>query len=156
MISWHGGRRLLPLAAVLILSVAVVARAQVRLEHLDLEKTANGIAKTGSEPGFREVGPRALCECEVEGDCVPTDRSVTFVRLFSEANEAFTPVHVVLTEDSKVELLAAEAEIIWSEDADEANLKVGKGPWLKVRIDNKEGWMHSEEDFEAIGLPEMD
>src|SRR3982074_996604 len=35
MISWHGGRRLLPLAAVLILSVAVVARAQVRLEHLD-------------------------------------------------------------------------------------------------------------------------
>jgi hypothetical protein len=125
--------------------------------ELKLEKTANGIAKTGSELGFRpEVGPRALCECEVEGDCVPTDRSVTFVRLFSEANEAFTPVHVVLTEDSKVELLAAEAEVIWSEDAHEANLKVGKDPWPKVRIDNKEGWIHSEEDFEAIGLSEMD
>jgi hypothetical protein len=318
MISWHGGRRLLPLAAVLILSVAVVARAQIHLERFDhqlgpfeigdqrftvmlhkkraaggtdgtapdtqqtlarveirdaagalhyqrtlpfqlsgaefqytvdasaeilqgphsrglllsygifpapplsgqswqvlglfngklvpfskpvsfdgelkLEKTANGIAKTGSEPGFRpEIirakiwsgnffvmvplridwlsakmspawrcnkltakGRRALCEYEVEADRVPSDRSLTFVRLFPEADEAFTPVHVVVSEDSKVELLAAEAEIIWSEDADEANLKVGKGPWLKVRIDNKEGWMHSEEDFEAIGLPEMD
>ena len=63
---------------------------------------------------------------------------------------------MVLTEDSKVELLAAEAEVIWSEDAHEANLKVGKDPWPKVRIDNKEGWIHSEEDFEAIGLCEMD
>ena len=26
--------------------------------------------------------------------------------------------------------------------------------WLKVRIDGKEGWMHSEEDFRALGLPE--
>lgn len=314
MISWHGGRRLLSLAAVLILSVAVVARAQIGLEHFDhrlgpfeigdqrftvmlhkkraaggtdpdtqqtlarveirdaagalhyqrtlpfqlsgaefqytldasaeilqgterrgllltygifpapplsgqswqvlglfngklvpfskpvsfdgelkLEKTANGIAKTGREPNFRpEVvrakiwggnffvmvplridwlpakmspawrcskltakGPRALCEYEIEADRVPSDRSVTFVRLFAEADEAFTPLHVVVPEDSKVEFLAAEAEIVWSEDDEEANLKVGKDPWLKIRIDDKEGWIHSEEDFAAVGLPEM-
>ncbi len=161
--------------------------------ELKLEKTANGIAKTGREPNFRpEVvrakiwggnffvmvplridwlpakmspawrcskltpkGPRALCEYEIEADRVPSDRSVTFVRLFAEADEAFTPLHVVVPEDSKVEFLAAEAEIVWSEDDEEANLKVGKDPWLKIRIDDKEGWIHSEEDFEAVGLPEM-
>jgi hypothetical protein len=37
---------------------------------------------------------------------------VTFVRLFAEANEAFTPLHVVVTENSKVEFLAAEAEAV--------------------------------------------
>ena len=26
--------------------------------------------------------------------------------------------------------------------------------WLKVRIDGKEGWMHPEEDFRALGLPQ--
>jgi hypothetical protein len=26
--------------------------------------------------------------------------------------------------------------------------------WLQVRIDGKEGWMHSDEDFRALGLPE--
>ena len=160
---------------------------------LVLEKTANGVTKTGSEPGFRpEVirakiwggnffvlvplridwlpakmspawrcskptakGPRALCEYQVEADRVPTYQSVTFVRLFAEANEAFTPLHVVVTENSKVEFLAAEAEVVWSEDAEEANLKISKDPWLKVRIDDKEGWIHSQEDFEALGLPEM-
>ena len=35
MAFWHSSRRLLPLAAALVLCVAVVARAQVRLEHLD-------------------------------------------------------------------------------------------------------------------------
>ncbi len=28
--------------------------------------------------------------------------------------------------------------------------------WLKVRIDGKEGWVYSEEDFSAIGLPALE
>jgi len=26
--------------------------------------------------------------------------------------------------------------------------------WIKVRIDGQEGWIHSQEDFDAVGLPE--
>jgi hypothetical protein len=26
--------------------------------------------------------------------------------------------------------------------------------WLKVRINDKEGWMHGDEDFTAFGLPQ--
>jgi len=26
--------------------------------------------------------------------------------------------------------------------------------WLKVRIDDKKGWIHSKEDFQALRLPE--
>ena len=313
MTFWHSRRRLLPLAAVLVLSVALVARAQVRLEHFDnelgpfdiggqhftvmlhkkrtagstdpdtqqtlarveirdasgdlhfqrtlpfqlsgaefqytvdataeilqgtrntgllltygtlpspplggqswqvlglfdaklvpfskpvwfdgelmFERTANHVAKTGREPNFQpEVlkakiwagnffvvvplrvdwlpakmspawrcvkqtakGPRAMCEYLVEADRVPADASPTFVRLFAEADEGFTPTHVVVMKDSNVEFLAAEAEVVWSEDADEANLKVKDDPWLKVRIDGKEGWIHTQEDFDAVGLPQ--
>jgi len=99
-------------------------------------------------------GPRAICEYKVEADRVPSDEPQTFVRLFPEAEEGFTPAHVVVKRESKVEFLAAEAEIVWEEDAEEAYLKVSHDPWLKVRIDGKEGWLHSEEDFSAIGLPQ--
>jgi hypothetical protein len=30
---------------------------------------------------------------------------------------------------------------------------LSKEPWLKVRIDGKEGWIHSQEDFDALGMP---
>jgi hypothetical protein len=160
--------------------------------ELMLEKTANHIVKTGSEPRFQpEVlkakiwsgnffvvvplrvdwlpakmspawrctkqtakGPRALCEYQVEADRIPADASPTFVRLFAEADEGFTPVHVVVMKDSNVEFLATEAEVVWSEDTEEANLKVSHDPWLKVRIDGKEGWIHTQEDFAAVGLPQ--
>jgi len=26
--------------------------------------------------------------------------------------------------------------------------------WLKVRISGQEGWVHSEEDFQALGVPQ--
>jgi len=31
---------------------------------------------------------------------------------------------------------------------------LSKEPWLKVRIDGKEGWIHSQEDFDALGMPQ--
>lgn len=31
-------------------------------------------------------------------------------------------------------------------------LGVGDDLWLKVRIDGKEGWIHTQEDFTAIGV----
>jgi len=68
-----------------------------------------------------------------------------------------------------VELLTARIAMQWVESGTataSANstgplgdvISIGVAPdtelWLKVRIDGKEGWMHSEEDFVALGLPE--
>ncbi len=41
-----------------------------------------------------------------------------------------------------------------SDDAGGFGVAADSDLWLKVRIDGKEGWMHSEEDFRALGLPE--
>jgi hypothetical protein len=80
---------------------------------------------------------------------------MTFVRLHQEAEEGFgTPAHVVVRKDSEIEFLAAETEVIWAEDENGVALTVSDDVWLKVRIDGKEGWIHSQDDFQAIGLPQ--
>jgi hypothetical protein len=96
-------------------------------------------------------GQRPICEFSVEADRVSQEDD-TFVRLFPEAEEGFTPAHVIVKKDSKVEILAAEAEAVWDEDAQGVGLSIGDDPWLKVRIDGKEGWIHTQEDLIAIGL----
>jgi hypothetical protein len=35
----------------------------------------------------------------------------------------------------------------------EADRVPAEDPWLKVRIDGNEGWIHTPEDYMAIGLP---
>ncbi len=99
--------------------------------------------------------PKPLCEYQVETDRHPSEEDLTFVRLFAEADEGFgTPAHVVVKKDSKVEILATEAQVVWEEDTDAVHISVAGDPWLKVRIDGKEGWIHTQEDFQAIGLPQ--
>jgi hypothetical protein len=100
-------------------------------------------------------GPKPLCEYQVESDRHPSEEDLTFVRLFAEADEGFgTPAHVVVKKDSRVEILATEAQVDWEEDTDAVKINIAGDPWLKVRIDGKEGWIHTQEDFEAIGLPQ--
>jgi hypothetical protein len=65
-----------------------------------------------------------------------------------------TPGHVVLKKDSKVVILAAQGKVDWQEDDHGVGLTPGDDFWLKVRIDGKEGWIHTQEDFLAIGLPQ--
>ncbi len=80
----------------------------------------------------------------------------SFVRLFSEPTEDFEPAHVVVEPTSKVEFLEAEVPITWSED--DKNISFGVSPdgdtWLHLRIDGREGWIHTQEDFDAVGLPQ--
>lgn len=106
----------------------------------------------GRTPRMR--GLRPLCELRVKADRVPAEEDPTFVRLFPEPEEGFTPAHVVVKKDSKVEFLAVEVETVWKEDAEGVGLSTAEDPWLKVRIDGKEGWIHTQEDFMAIGLPQ--
>jgi hypothetical protein len=79
----------------------------------------------------------------------------TFVRLHAEASEEMgNPQHLVVKKSSNVEFLAAEGDVEWQEDDRGASLNPGDDFWIKVRIDGKEGWIHTQEDFEAIGLPQ--
>src|SRR5260370_24947483 len=104
---------------------------------------------------------------------VPEDKfysqGITFVRLWPNPDEkSGQPVKTVVKKDSKVDLLIAMVATQWVEDnpmsssvntkdflKDAGGFGVASDSdlWLKVRIDGREGWMHSEEDFLALGLP---
>ena len=117
---------------------------------------------------FGELG--AGCEYRI----VPEDKfyreGITFVRLWPSPNEkSGQPTNAVVKKDSKVDLVTALIATKWAEgnpagpsanskysmdDAGGFGVAADNDLWLKVRIDGKEGWMHSEEDFRALGLPE--
>ena len=79
----------------------------------------------------------------------------TFVRLFPEADNGFTPKHIILQPDSKVEYLEARLQIDWApQDGKSVGFRVNGDVWLRVRIGGQEGWVHGEEDFEALGVPQ--
>ena len=96
-----------------------------------------------------------LCRFRVETDRVPQEDELTFVRLYPAPDEEMgTAEHVVIKRDSAVEFLETEGELQWEEDDAGIGLNVSGDLWLKVRIDGKEGWIHTQEDFDAIGLPQ--
>jgi len=82
------------------------------------------------------------------------DKQPTFVRLFPEADDGFTPKHVIVQPQSKIEYLEARTPVAWNEDAKAISFSVNEDVWIKVCIDGLEGWIHSQEDFEAVGLPQ--
>jgi hypothetical protein len=82
------------------------------------------------------------------------DNQPTFVRLFPEADEGFTPKHVIVQPQSKIEYLETRTPVAWNEDAKAISFSVNGDVWIKVRIDGLEGWIHSQEDFDAVGLPQ--
>jgi hypothetical protein len=94
------------------------------------------------------------CEMPVEGvERIPSQQELTFVRMFSESNDQVgIPEHVVVKKDSKVEILAGKVFVNWEESNTGINLGVGDDIWVKVRIDGREGWIHTDEDLQAIGL----
>ena len=99
--------------------------------------------------GLKEVG----CDMRVEAVRKPPTDEFTFARLFVEANEDLGNVeHLVVQKDSKVEILGARAITTWNEN-DELIQPIIADVWLHVRIDDRAGWIHGEEDFSAVGLP---
>lgn len=80
------------------------------------------------------------------------DGEPTFVRLFPEADDSLTPKHVIVQPHSKIEYLEARTPVAWNEDAKAISFSVTGDLWVRIRIDGVEGWIHSEEDFEAVGL----
>jgi hypothetical protein len=106
------------------------------------EQGAHGLEEGGCEVPVVDVGR------------VPGDQEMTFVRLFPEADERMIPAHVVVRRDSQVEFLGAMVKTLLGEHEDTMTLSVADDPWLHVRVDGREGWIHTQEDFLAIGLPQ--
>ena len=100
--------------------------------------------------GFAEEG----CEMPVdEARITRGQQKMTFVRMFRESNErSGPPAHVVVKMDSKVEVVAGKVAIIWDEGPEAVSISVGEDVWVKVRIDGQEGWIHTPEDLNAVGL----
>ncbi len=104
-------------------------------------QTGHGFAEEGCEMPAEEAHP------------APREQEMTFLRMFRESNErGGPPAHVVVKKDSKVEILAGKVLITWDEGRDAISLGVSDDIWVKVRIDGKEGWIHTTEDLNAIGL----
>ena len=96
-----------------------------------------------------------VCVFEVGAERVPPRDQMTFVRLLPDYFEPeATAQHAVVTKQTRVEILKAAGILLWTEAPDVINLGVEDDLWLKVRIDDKEGWIHTQEDFNAIGLPQ--
>lgn len=125
-------------------------------------------ALTPAQPCEKAGASAGACDYGV----VPEDQryigEMTFVRLcINPTDGCAKPERVVVRRDSKLELLATRAEVRfdpgklsgWSGDPKNAMSDAGgisimsKEPWLKVRIDGKEGWIHGQEDLDALGMP---
>jgi hypothetical protein len=120
----------------------------VRIDFHDpkLEPGVRCFSATGR--GLAESG----CEVPVEANRDPAGDD-TFVRLFPEPAEGGgTPSHLIIHKNSTVEFLAANVGIVFDDSDGSISLGVADDAWLKVRIDGKIGWIHTQEDFEAIGL----
>jgi len=126
--------------------VTIPMRVNLAQGNLDIgihcfRQTGHGMAESG-------------CDVPVQVERTPVSEEMTFVRMFSEpAENSSTPAHVVIRKDSKVEFLAANVRPTLTPADNFIVLGVTGELWLKVRVDGKEGWIHTQEDFDAIGLP---
>ena len=76
----------------------------------------------------------------------------TFVRLFEYPAISSIPRHVIIKKDTKVEFLLAYARVSIKSGGAESAISIDAMPWLKVRIDGKEGFVRDEEDLLSLGI----
>jgi hypothetical protein len=139
-----------------------VMKFKVWTGNFDIEYTALINWITGRvEPAMRCYRGTAAnrierCSYPIQVEPYRDTKDLTFVRLFNEAEELSTPKHVVIKPDSKIEYLEAEVPVKWQADAKSMFISPadseGNDIWVKVRIDGQEGWIHTQEDFLAVGL----
>lgn len=134
----------------------IIYPVQIDWETGSLRPAWRCLAGAPNGRGLVEVG------CRYKLYRVEPTRSaaLTFVRLFPEPNEQMgVPANVVIKPKSLIEFLDASVLVEWTQDTNAINFGVGGGSgaagvWLHVKIDGRDGWIHSEEDFEAVGLPQ--
>lgn len=78
--------------------------------------------------------------------------SGAYVSLFPSINDK-DAAEVVVLPNSTIDFLEAVATAHWKDSAGRSECSFDN-VWLHVRIDSKEGWVHGQESFDALGLPE--
>lgn len=116
------------------------------LVPLHLDWTRGALA-----PDPRCLKPSSQCSFRVEAHRMPAETE-TVAQLYP-APRAIQPRRISVRPESIMEFLEAQASLVWREGEDPTTLDVGQDPWLRVRIDGAEGWIHGEADLTAIGLP---
>jgi hypothetical protein len=76
----------------------------------------------------------------------------SFVRFYNHPEVSFIPQHLVIKKDTKVEFLWAYARVSIEPGGAECVISIDEMPWLKVRIDGKEGFVRDAEDLLALGI----
>ena len=76
----------------------------------------------------------------------------TFVRLFNHPEASSIPRHMIIRKETKVEFLWAYAKVSIGSNGTECAISINDMPWLKVRIDGKEGFVRDAEDLVALGI----
>lgn len=76
----------------------------------------------------------------------------TFVRFFNLPEVSSIPRHVIIKKDTKIEFLWAYARVSIKSGGAECVISIDEMPWLKVRIDGKEGFVRDAEDLLALGI----
>jgi hypothetical protein len=143
--------------------VAAAWDAALRVDVINFRIwTGNFFVLVPLEPGWERGNLRLAyglvrnCRMAVEADRKPVEEEST-VRLFQSADEeSGKPAEIGVRRGSAVEILEAVGRVLWEESDEQILLGVAEDIWLKVRIDGKEGYLHSSEDFAVIGLPEAD
>lgn len=76
----------------------------------------------------------------------------TFVRFFNNPEVSSIPQHVIIKKDTKVKFLWGYARVSIESGGAECVISIDEMPWLKVRIDGKEGFVRDAEDLLALGI----
>ena len=76
----------------------------------------------------------------------------TFVRLFDSPKRSSTLRNVIIKKDTKVEFLWAYARASIQSGGTESSISTDEMPWLRVRIDNSEGFVKDAQDLMALGV----
>lgn len=76
----------------------------------------------------------------------------TFVRFFNHPEVSSIPQHVIIKKDTRVEFLWAYARVSIGSGGAECVISIDEMPWLKMRIDGKEGFVRDAEDLLALGI----
>jgi len=99
-------------------------------------------------------GVQSACRFHPEVQRLQSAEASTLVHLLPEAFKPDAQAQpVTVQKTAKIEFLEAAGVMQWNERADTISLDLSEDLWLKVRIDGQEGWIHTPEDFNAIGLP---
>jgi hypothetical protein len=106
----------------------------------------------GGKPGMHEIS----CDMRVEAERKAPQAETSFLRVLNgEEPDQGEPLHLVLEKNSKVGILKANTFVDWGLSGDLMQVAF-RDLWLQVQIDGddqKKGWIHTNEDFVAIGLP---